>query len=101
VDVSSNGTTWTSYPIFPNISLTQYGFLYRQSYNHHLKYFSAVGGQANAYVRFRFISAAPTYSFNWLIDDLVLYDADPVDLGITYSGIASATDTNVSFGQEL
>jgi len=50
-------------------------------------------------VRFRFISAAPTYSFNWLIDDLVLYDADPVDLGITYSGIASATDTNVSFAK--
>jgi hypothetical protein len=97
VDVSSNGTTWTSYPVYPNNTLSQFGFLYRNPTVNTINISSVVGGQANAYVRFRFISTAPTYSFNWLIDDLMLSDADATDLGITYSGIASVSDPNSGF----
>jgi hypothetical protein len=97
VDVSSNGTSWTSFPVFPNMLLSQFGFLYRNPTVTTLNISSVVGGQANAYIRFRFNSTAPTYSFNWLIDDLMLYDADPIDLGITYSGIASSSGPNADF----
>lgn len=97
VDVSNNGTVWTSYPIHPNGELTQYGFLYRNPTTTTLNISAVAGGQPNVFVRFRFNSTAAQYSFNWLIDDLVIYDADAVDLGITYSGIASGSDTNASF----
>jgi hypothetical protein len=97
VDVSSNGTSWTAFPVYPNMALTQYGFLYRNPTITTINVSSVVGGQANAYIRFRFNSTAPTYSFNWLIDDLVLYDADSTDLGITYSGIVSASNRDSSF----
>jgi hypothetical protein len=91
VDVSKDGTTWTSFPIYPNLKLSQYGFLYMNPTLTTLNISSVVGGQANAYIRFRFNSTAPTYSFNWLIDDLMLYDADATDLGLSYSAIASGS----------
>jgi hypothetical protein len=97
VDVSSNGSSWTTFPLDVNNNLTQYGFLYRNATITTLNISSVVGGQANAFIRFRFTSTAPTYSFNWLIDDVMLYDADAIDMGIAYSGIASGSDTMAGF----
>ncbi|MEO6831618.1 MAG: hypothetical protein ABI378_04905, partial [Chitinophagaceae bacterium] len=97
VDVSNNGSTWTAFPIYPNMALSQYGYLYSNATLTTLNVSSVIGGQANAYIRFRFNSTAAQYSFNWLIDDLMLYDADSTDLGIHYSGLASISSPNDGF----
>ncbi|MBR9922670.1 MAG: T9SS type A sorting domain-containing protein [Bacteroidetes bacterium] len=72
LEVSNNGTDWTSYTVFPNVDIAT-----RWSENPEISIIDIsadAAGEATVYVRW---SWTGNYEYYWLLDDFQLYDADP------------------------
>jgi hypothetical protein len=87
VDVSNNGTTWTTYPVNVNnnlgvnMSTTNPSFV-------SIDISPTAGNQATVWVRFRYVGNC---DYAWMVDDVcisqqVAYDADMVDGYMSHTG---------------
>jgi hypothetical protein len=84
VDVSNNGTTWTTYEV--NGGLTNNDFSGDNPTVTGINISAIAGGQATVYIRFRFSShdwtttTAEGCGYSWMIDDVVVEDLPANDL---------------------
>ncbi len=86
LQVSNNGgTSWTSFPIFPNMGLTSNLSTDNPEVTT-INVSSVASNQANVMVRFYYSGAFVGGGYNWLVDDFQMLDLDPVDLGLIKSG---------------
>jgi len=85
VEVSTNGTTWTKFPVNANFAINQ------SSTNPQLvtlNISSVAGNQATVWIRFTFYSTTAAFGTNggcgyaWMVDDILLEDAPDFDLKI-------------------
>jgi hypothetical protein len=97
LEVSNNGTTWTKFPITVNNKLANNGDLQNPTLVRMI-ISSVAGGQANVQIRFHYICnyANGGGTFNWLVDDVKLSDADATDLAVGKSGMVMALSATQS-----
>ncbi|MEO6831459.1 MAG: hypothetical protein ABI169_04630, partial [Chitinophagaceae bacterium] len=89
LDVSNDGgTTWTTYPILANNSMSDNSINSTNPSIIRINITATAASQANVKLRFRYEdNVYKTGSYNWLVDDVALTELDPVELGISSSGI--------------
>ncbi len=86
LQVSNNGgTTWTTYPIFPNMALTN-NLSTENPEVTTINITATAANQANVKVRFYYSCSFAGGGYNWLVDDFQMLDLDPIDLGLIKSG---------------
>lgn len=93
LEVSTNGTNWTSFPVHADVAVNS---ATANPATVVVNVTGVIGGSANAYVRFRYQGA---WEYAWMIDDVKISDAPDNDLvlGNVYYGIYS----KYPVGQEL
>lgn len=89
LDVSKDGgATWTSYPVLVNNSMNNNTTNATNPTLVRINISATAANQANVKLRFRYednVYAGGT--FNWLVDDIALAELDPVEIGISASGM--------------
>jgi hypothetical protein len=88
VDVSNNGgASWTTYPVKINNNLSFNSYPPSNPYTVKINISPTAANQANVNVRFRYSCTYLTGTYNWIVDDVVLSELDPVELVIDNSSV--------------
>lgn len=93
LETSTNGTSWTSYPVHTDIAVNN---ATTNPTNVSVNVSASIGGSSTAYIRFRYEGA---WDYAWMVDDVQIIDAPANDLvlGDVYYGEYS----QYPVGQEL
>jgi hypothetical protein len=83
VEVSNNGgTVWTTFPVKINNNLNNNTDAPSNPTMVKINISSVAANQADVKIRFRYKCTYAGGAFNWLVDDMELYELDPVDIGL-------------------
>lgn len=93
VETSANGSDWTQVQIHTDITTNN------SSDNPTLLTLdvsSTIGGEATAYIRFRYIGG---WDYAWMVDDVALIEQPAVDLKMNYSVVSHQVATGLEYGR--
>ena len=83
---NDGGTSWTSYPVLPNMALRSNDFTDNPEVTT-INISPVAGNMPNVKVRFYYSGTFVGGGYNWLVDDFQLVDLDPIDIGLAKSGV--------------